>query len=135
MIADRRTWRFRVNPAYPDGIEKRIFDGPEDAPPSDGWAENRDAARALADGVAPLAAAAVPQEKPFEELSVAEQVAALERQAAGTADEQDPEDANTVDYGEHSGRVILRDSAQPPRGRPGRKPRAFAGSDKSPEAA
>src|SRR3990172_3465449 len=119
---DRRTWRFRVNPASPDGFDKRIFDEPEDVPDGEGWAHNRDAARALAGGESVSAAPdAVAAGQPFEALSLADQVAFLESQAAeaGSADDAD---ADAPVFEEQAG-PFVKPSAAAPAPQPGKPPR------------
>lgn len=87
-IKDTRLWQFKVDPSVPTGYVKHLFASRAAVPAGEVWYDS--APEALAGG---KATAPEPEtEKPFEQLSVAEQVAALEALGNDERAELDAED-------------------------------------------
>lgn len=123
---DRRTWRYRIDPADQTRTEGRIFECPEVIPQTGEWHENRE----LAIAAGPIKRASTPAAPKLDKpkgggvdadagkaMSVAEQVAALEAQAAAERDvaAEAKAEVDAID-------TELAGGAEPPKKR-GRKPK------------
>lgn len=104
---DTRLWKYRAAPDHPGEYEARLFARPSAVPAGEVWFDSPGEAEC---GVA-LKPGEGQAERPFDELSVADQVAALE--AAGGSPAGDDEAGLSPAEAETIGKAIAKIEAEP----------------------